>query len=425
LGDSSNLEEVKQMWNPFRRKETRQTLEELLITGTTPTDTVTKEQALNIPSLSGCLNVITNTIASLPILLYKEVNGKVEPVEKDARVRLLNDSTQDSLNGWDWKRALIEDYLLEGSSFSYIKRNRNDVKSLHYVDNANISIQKSTDPINKNYSIHVNGMPYRDFEFIKLVRKTKDGITGQGIIKESNKILSMIYNSILFEEALIKTGGSKKGFLRSQGRLSKEAITELKMAWNNLYKTSSDNCIILNNGLEFQEASNTSVEMQLYQQKTHNSNEICKLFLVPPNILSGEASEDEFNSFIKVCIMPILSAFENALNKDLLLPSEKESFYFAFDTNELLKGSIESRYTAYEIGIRSGMLQLDEVRYKENLPPLGLDFIKLQLADVLFNPKTKEIYTPNTNQTANVENPSGNPNNGNTNPEKTNEGVIE
>jgi hypothetical protein len=42
-------------------------------------------------------------------------------------------------------------------------------------------------------------------------------------------------------------------------------------------------------------------------------------------------------------------------------------------------------------------LQIDEIRSKENLEPLGLDFIKLGLADVLYNPTTKEIYTPNTN----------------------------
>jgi hypothetical protein len=49
-------------------------------------------------------------------------------------------------------------------------------------------------------------------------------------------------------------------------------------------------------------------------------------------------------------------------------------------------------------------MQIDEVRYLENLEPLGLNFIKLGLQDVLFNPVTKEVYTPNTNQITNIEN---------------------
>lgn len=212
----------------------------------------------------------------------------------------------------------------------------------------------------------------------------------------------MAYNSLKFENVLLKTGGNKKGFLKSQGRLSKEAIDELKQAWNNLYKNNTESVVVLNNGLEFQEASNTSVELQLNENKKTNSTEICKIFNVPPSLLEGNAKEEEYNNFIKIAILPILKAIETALNKDLLLPSEKGSFYFAFDTKELLKGDIEKRFRAYEIGVRNGILQIDEVRYMEDFKPLDLDFIKLGLQDVLYNPKTKEIYTPNTNQKANI-----------------------
>lgn len=397
------------MRNPFRKKEIRQTLEEVLISGSLPTDVLTKEQALNIPAVSACVNLIADTIASLPIFLYTENDGKVEQVKEDVRVNLLNDDTGDTLDGWQFKRALIESYLLEGGGYSYINRNRNIVKSLHYVDNIAITIQSNVDPINKKYEIHVNGFPFRDFEFIKVIRKSKDGVTGCGIIQENNKVLSMVYNSIVYEENMVKTGGSKKGFLKSSGRLSIEAVRELKNAWNSLYKNNTENVIVLNNGLEFQEASNTSVEMQLAQQKNQNSQDICKLFLVPPKILSGEASDEEYNNWVKICISPILTAVETALNKDLLLPSEKQAFYFAFDANSLLKGDIEKRYSAYEIGVKSGILQIDEVRFYENLPPLGLNFIKLGLQDVLFNVATGEIYTPNTNKSQNMNNPGANP----------------
>ena len=67
---------------------------------------------------------------------------------------------------------------------------------------------------------------------------------------------------------------------------------------------------------------------------------------------------------------------------------------------ELVKGDIEKRFKAYEIALKNGWLQIDEVRYLEDHPPLGLDFIKLGLQDVLYDPRTKTIYTPNTNKTA-------------------------
>ena len=119
--------------------------------------------------------------------------------------------------------------------------------------------------------------------------------------------------------------------------------------------------------------------------------------------------------------MPIIAAVECALNKDLLLEKEKRrlsrqpewghhvskanvaSLYFAFDTKEITKGDIKTRFEAYNTALESNIMQIDEVRYMEDLEPLGLNFVKLGLQDVLFNPSTKEIYTPNTNQITNIE----------------------
>ena len=80
----------------------------------------------------------------------------------------------------------------------------------------------------------------------------------------------------------------------------------------------------------------------------------------------------------------------------LLTESEKNRKYFKFDVSDLLKADIETRYEAYEIGIKSGFMQIDEVRAKEDLPAFNLDFIKLGLQDVLYYPESGEVYTPNT-----------------------------
>lgn len=391
------------MW-PFRKKEERvSTLEALLLSAGLLPDEISSTQAVNIPSMAGCLEAICNTVAMLPILLYQEVNGKVTVIS-DNRTKLLNDDTKDTLDGFQFKKALTEDYLLNGVGYAYINRNRNKTKSLHYTDYNRITINSGVDPIFKSYEILCGGATYKPFEFIKITRKTKDGVTGKGIISENKEILAVVYNSLVYENMLVKTGGNKKGFLKAQSKLEKPAMDELKLAWNNLYKNNTENVVVLNKGLDFQEASNTSIEMQLNENKKTNSIEICKLFNMPPSILEGKATEEEYNNYIKICILPILKAITTALNKDLLLESEKGSFYFAVDTKELLKGDLLKRFQAYEIAIKNGFMQWDEVRYIEDLAPYGLDFIKMGLQDVLYNIKTKEIYTPNTDKTAKIDN---------------------
>jgi len=155
----------------------------------------------------------------------------------------------------------------------------------------------------------------------------------------------------------------------------------------------------LNEGLEFQEASNTSVEMQLNENKKTNSDEICKLFNMPPAMINGGATEQDKTNFVQYCLNPILKEIECALNRDLLLESEKGSFYFAADTSELTKGDIEKRFRAYETACKNGFMQIDEIRLRENMPPLGLDFVRLGLQDVLYDPVTKQFYMPNMNKT--------------------------
>lgn len=281
------------------------------------------------------------------------------------------------------------------------------------MDCSNIFISKNYDPIFKDYNISVLGQNYKPFEFIKILRTTKDGASGTGVIEENNELLLSAYTTMKFEQSLVSTGGSKKGFIKAEKRISKEAMEAIRRAWKNLYCTNESNVLILNEGLDFKEASSTSVEMQLNENKNSLNNSILDIFGVPTNW--------DWETFIKTAVMPVLTAIECALNRDLLLEKEKgggsrqpgwghhvskanvASFYFAFDTKEITKGDIKTRFEAYKTALESNLMQIDECRYMEDLEPLGLNFIKLGLQDVLFNPVTKEVYTPNTNQITNIE----------------------
>lgn len=366
---------------------------------------LTKDQAMNIPAFAACVNKVAETISTIPIRLYKLVDGKLEEIVEDTRTRLLNDDTGDALDGVQFKRALIKDYLTGKGGYAFINRTGNRIKSLHYVKEAEISFMYSSDPIFKDYDIMIQGTRYKPFEFLKVLRNTEDGRSGKSVVTESREALSVPYHSLKYEKVMVETGGNKKGFIKSPKKLTQPAMDSLKEAWRNLYQNNSENVVILNEGLEFQESSNTSVEMQLNENKKTNSDEICKLFNMPPAMINGGATEQDKINFVQYCLNPILKELECALNRDLLLELEKGSYYFAADTSELTKGDIEKRFRAYETASKNGFMQIDEIRLKENLPPLGLDFVRLGLQDVLYDPETKQFYMPNMNQTGGLEMP--------------------
>jgi HK97 family phage portal protein len=389
-------------WNRKKTKPIEQrdiSLQDLIMGANGDTSVISKDQAMQVPSLNGAINLISNTVASLPIKLYKKEGDEITCMDKDPRVKMLNVSTGDLLNGFQMKKALVEDMLIYGAGYMFINRQRNNVASLNYVSNPQVGIALlNPDPIFKNYEFIIYGAIYKDYQLVKLTRKTRDGVTGLGILEELNKKLSIAYNTMIFEDMLVRTGGNKKGFLKSASRLGVDAMTALKNAFKAFYSNNSENIIVLNNGLEFQEANNSSVEMQLNQNKITDSEEIAKVLNMPVELLNGKVTNMDglYDAFIKLAVIPILKAFEAALNKDLLLESEKDSFYFEMEKPE--PADILKRFQAYDLAVKDGILQVDEIRAKENYAPLGFDYIKLGLADILYDPKTKQIYTPNTNK---------------------------
>lgn len=376
-----------------------ETTDQVLIRALLGNSTLTKEKALEIPTVQGCINVIAGTIASLPFKLYHEEDKKVREITNDRRVFLLNYDTGDTLNAKQFWKAVLEDYFFGKGGYVYINRSGMEIQSLHYVDEANVSIQHSTDPIFKDYNIMVQGKSYFPHQFLKILRKTKNGADSRSIIEENSLMLDVVWNTLNYENNLVKKGGNKRGFLKSPKKLSIAAMDFLKDAFKKLYGSSDENVIVLNEGIEFQEASSTSVEMQLNENKAANADEICKIFNMPPSILNGNATEEDNKNFIRYCIMTILNDIECSLDRDLLYEYEKESYYFAADTKQFIRGNTKERYEAYKVGLEGNFLQIDEVREMEDMEPLGINWLTLGLDQVLYDPETGQIYTPNTNQT--------------------------
>lgn len=363
---------------------------------------ISKEKALEIPAVQGCINLITGTISSLPIRLYRRnSNGTVEEIKGDRRIFILNNETGDTLTSTQFWRAILEDYFLGKGGYAYVNWIGLDVWSLHYVDEANISFQHNTDPIFKDYDILVQGRRYRPYQFFKILRKTKNGWSSRSIVEENPLLIAVAYASMVYEENMVRKGGNRRGFLKSQKSLSREAIDALRAAFRKLYSNSEENVVVLNNGVEFQESSNTSVEMQLNENKESNTKSICETIGVPPGMVMGNATDKDFDNFIRLCT-GIMNDIECSLDRDLLLESEKGRFYWAFDTKELTRGNVKERYEAYKIALEKNFMQIDEVREKEDMEPMGFNWITLGLDQVLYNPKTGQIYTPNTNAAQNM-----------------------
>ena len=370
------------------------TLEELLGGG----NKLTVDIAMQVPAVAYCVEMIAGAAAMLPVKLYvKKPDGEIEEITDDRRVKFLNSDTGDTMNADNMRRVWVRDFLLTGSAFGYIESYFGQPGAIKYIPSYAVSVMiKDIDYINKHYTYNVNGGEIFPYRMLKILRNSDGFGKGRGIVQESPLIMETMYQLLKFQKNQVLKGGNKRGFLQSKGVISKDSEENLKRNWANIYSDDMNvnKVMFLNGDVDFKEMSSTSVEMQLNENVKTNDAEIMRLFGTVDGILSPDT--------VKNAVMPVLDAFEAAFDSDLLLESEKADHYFAFDTKELTRGSVSERYSAYATALQNNFMQLDEVRAQEDLPPLGFNYITLGLQNVLVNPQTGEVYTPNTNAVANM-----------------------
>ena len=355
--------------------------------------TVTRRQALSVPAVASALFLISGIIAGIPIKLYRRDGNTITEITDDERTKLLNIETNSTLGAFETKQAMINDLIIEGACYCYIGKDGNSATSLQYLPKYRVSVLDNGKLIDRTVLFLVDGSYYDNFNIMRAVRNSNDGVHGRGLLDDNATQISSMYNALVYENGVISKG-VRKGFLKSEGKLTVKALDALKKAWRKMTaKLGTSDAIVLNKGITFESADSTAVENQLNESKQTNADLIYKIFGFTDKTFIDEKA---FNIFVKTTIMPIVNCFVEAINRSMLLETEKGNLYFSLDMNDLLKADMLTRFNAYKTALDSNWINVDEIRQREDLSPMGIDFVSMNLANVFYYPDTKKVYTPNT-----------------------------
>lgn len=373
---------------------------------------VTEEKALSIPAVSAAVELITSSIAQLPITLNQKKNSnEVIKVPNDRRVHLLNKEPNESQNGYNFKKSIIKDYLLYGSNYIKVDRIRNDVTALYSLPVLEVLITKYKNGYKETAMIQLNTSGdsteyvFTPDEMVITLKNSRDGFTSNGVLEEGKEILNLALNEQKYSNGILQNGALPVGVLKAGTRLTEKAIKNIRESWQNLYSGAGKNgkTIILEEGLDYQPLSLKPDEMDLTNSKKSTISEIARLFNIPESMINSSANKYASNEqnniyFLQYCISPILSAVEAAINKSLLLETEKSNgYYFRFDTSELIRSTEKEKIEAASNGLKDGIFSFNEARQRLGLPNNEEDFFMWNLGSIFYNPETKEMILPNTN----------------------------
>lgn len=359
--------------------------------------TVTRQQAMSIPVVTKSVAWIAGAIAALPIKMYHKTDSGYQEVYDDYRLPLLNDYSGNGMIANDLKRQMLVDLLLDGNGYAYISKKGNKITKLSYIPTNRLTYTESVDTIDKIVNVWVDGHPVQDYNVFRLVNNSKNGISGIGFVSDCQDLLSTILSSLQYENSSISSG-VRRGFLKSKSKLDQDKMNELRRAWRKLTTPNQSDVLVLNAGIEFEDASSTATESQLSQNKVINMHQILAYFGLPTNFFEG-VNSDAYLTAVRIAILPIVKQLTNALNNYMLLESEKSNMKFEVDTRELIEIDSNAKFEVYQKALTNGIYTIDEVRQREQMPVLDLPYVKMSLADVLYNIKTGEIFVPNTNAT--------------------------
>ena len=349
------------------------------------------EPILKIPAVNSAVDTISNTIASTPVKLYKYKAGDVVEVKNDPRVNFLNQDTGKYLNGYQLKKAMVRDYLLNGGGYAYIVKRSEDYDGLMYVPCYNIQKEeiRSRNGTKKS-RIRIGTNVYQSYEFVRLLRNTTDGIVGHSIKDE----LSSALDNIWAQSDLINSVGQTKYLIKHTPNVMQDRIEQAKkniLAMLAEDKTSVGAAI----DVELQRVEDTNTDIPIIELSKTAEESINNIFHI----------KSDFDSTFREAIYPIIKAFEAALNENLLLERQKNKMFFSFDTREIMRPSPKERYEAYKIALESGFMTVNEVRQAENLNRLeGMDTLNVGLKAVLYDVNSGKYIIPNTSSVIDLNN---------------------
>ena len=345
---------------------------------------ITKDVATKIVALNCGINLITDSIANLPIYLYKRDHTGVKESIDDYRNSLLNLENEKYSTAFNMKKSLLTDYILHGNGYLDIWKENGKIKSLIHIPKTEIIVQSNShyNRRNINYSYHYWNMRKEFHEVLNLVRNPDlDAISGVGILKEGRDMLSTAKELDGYSKSIFTNGFFAKGIIETEKILSKPTRDSLSNRIKNFFSGASNagKIMILDDSMKYKPLGLSPIDIDYLKQKDFTVNDIARLLKLPPAMIGGSGNtmtysnvQDTQLQYLQLAIDPYLTIVENTFNKYLLTEEEKKKgYFFEFDTKSILRTTPQKQIEMLGAAVNYKILSTNDARRELNYPALS------------------------------------------------------
>ena len=345
---------------------------------------VDEESALKISTVYACVKVISDTIASLPLNLLKELtNGDSEKAKQHPLYTILKDVPNSEMSSFTFREMLMTNLLLWGNAYALIKRNKNgEITELYPLKSKNMVVERdmTTNAIKYTYTNN-RGITktYSPKQIFHIPAFSFDGIIGVSPITYAREAMGLALATEEFGARFFGNGARPGGVLEHPGVLKDPE--KLRESWNKVYQgtANSHKVAVLEEGMKYHEIGMSPEDSQFLQTRSFQIAEICRIFRVPPHMV-GDLSRSTFSNiehqsidFVVHTIRPWLVRWEQAITRALLSEEERTIYYAKFNVDGLMRGDFVTRMNGYAIARQNGWMSANEIRSLENMNKIPAD----------------------------------------------------
>lgn len=375
------------------------------------TGRISEDDALSISSVAAATDLITSTIARLPIQLYKKGTKGEDVAIYDNRFYLLNREPNHMQTAITLKKRIVLDYLLHGNSYVYLEWSRNELIGLHHIPAKDVFIEKY---VNKNLPFVVDGVikvtgangeiiTLTPDELMIILKNSEDGLQSLGILDLNADLLNLALNQQAYSSSILENGSLPLAILTTPSKLTVQAMQRIKQSWDSAYRghKNAGKTVVLEDGMDYKPVSLNPNELDLSESKSAVLADIARVFGIPESMINSDANKYNSNEqnnlhFLQYTLDPIITAIEGVLNRCLLLEEEKKKGYvFKFDRDSILATTESEKIQSTITAMKGGLISVNEARARHNFKQIGDDYMMWSLGNIFYNLKDGRMTIPN------------------------------
>lgn len=363
---------------------------------------VSEEGALNLSAVWACVRILSETVGTLPIHLYKRcADGRVRDYAHPCYGLLKQPNSYNCR--FDLMHHLMVSVALWGNGYARIYRDEfhrpSHLKFLHPT-----SVEPVYDEGNDTlyYRIDSGEIIVND-EVIHIKNLSTNGYKGKSPIAVHRDNLSLTMAAQEYGEKFFNQGGNMSGVFKYPSTLKPDAYERLKrdLITQSVGLNKAHLPLLLEGGMQYERISIPPEDAQFIATRKFQKTEITTIYGVPPHMIAdleratNNNIEHQGMEFVTYCLMPYLVRIEEEFNRKLLRTDEFSNYYFKFNPNGLLRGDAKTRSEYYKNMNFIGAMSANEVRgYEEMNSYEGGDeyFVQLNMQPVqqAINPQTDD-----------------------------------